>query len=402
MTDAAPQASPGSFFLGRYEVRERLGQGAMGTVYRGHDPVLDRPVAIKTIPLDMPKEDRSDYEARFYQEARAAGGLSHPNLVTIYDIGKTERLAYMVMEYVQGKELRELLLTHAPFSAEDAVRVCAQVADGLDYAHVRGVVHRDIKPTNIIVTEEGLVKIADFGIARIRSSELKTMAGIVLGSPRYMSPEQVIGGALDGRTDIFSLGIVLYELLTGRPPFQADTVQGVMYQALNSKPAPPSGTNPKVPRILDFVVAKAIAKDANHRYRSAAAFADDLRSAVGFPRTSLRRLGESTESPPAPQAESDTTEVPPESPAVAPDVLGQEPVPVTVSGAFDSRAATSRLLALAADSGDNAEGAAPFANRDPGAAPPVAPLDRALQRAGPWLWAVAAVALAVALVRAVS
>lgn len=402
MTDSAAPASPGSFFLGRYEVRERLGQGAMGTVYRGHDPVLARPVAIKTIPLDMPKEDRSDYEARFYQEARAAGGLSHPNLVTIYDIGKTDRLAYMVMEYVQGQELRELLLTHAPFSAEDAVRVCAQVADGLDYAHVRGVVHRDIKPTNIIVTDEGLVKIADFGIARIRSSELKTMTGIVLGSPRYMSPEQVIGGALDGRTDIFSLGIVLYELLTGRPPFQADTVQGVMYQALNSKPAPPSGTNPRVPRILDFVVAKAIAKDANHRYRSAAAFAEDLRSAVGFPSTSLRRLGTAPESKPEEVPPPVSANAPAEAPPAGPDVLGQDPVPVTVSGAFDSRAATSRLLALAADGGDESAAAAPFADRNPGTAAPVTALDRALERAGPWLWAVAAVAIAIALVRAVS
>lgn len=398
MTEAlSPGAPPGSFLLGRYEVQERLGSGAMGMVYRGHDPVLDRTVAIKTIALDMPKEDRKDYEGRFYQEARAAGGLSHPNLVAIHDIGKTERLAYMVMEYVQGKELRELLLEHSPFSPEDAVRICGQVADGLHYAHARGVIHRDIKPTNIIVTPEGLAKIADFGIARIRSSELKTMAGVVLGSPRYMSPEQVIGGHLDGRTDIFSLGIVLYELLTGRPPFQADTVQGVMYQALNAKPVPPSGINPAVPRILDFVVAKAIAKEVSHRYRTAADFATDMREAMGLPVVTVRPVGSARApaAPPPPAPEPSPIDATPAT------VVLPESMAVAVSGAFDSRAATSRLLALSMDAASEGSASAPFAGRTEAAGTRPSPLTlpALLGRAAPWLWGIAALAAASAVYR---
>lgn len=398
MTEAlSPGAPPGSFLLGRYEVRERLGSGAMGMVYRGHDPVLDRTVAIKTIALDMPKEDRKDYEGRFYQEARAAGGLSHPNLVAIHDIGKTERLAYMVMEYVQGKELRELLQEHSPFTPEDAVRICGQVADGLEYAHARGVIHRDIKPTNIIVTPEGLAKIADFGIARIRSSELKTMAGVVLGSPRYMSPEQVVGGTLDGRTDIFSLGIVLYELLTGRPPFQADTVQGVMYQALNAKPVPPSGINAAVPRILDFVIAKAIAKDVAHRYRTAADFATDMREAVGLPIVIVRPVG----SAPAPVTAPAPAHEPSPIEATPATVVLPESMAVAVSGAFDSRAATSRLLALSSEAEPEGSASAPFADRNEAASTPPFPITvpALLQRAAPWLWGIAALAAAVAVYR---
>ncbi len=223
--------------FGRYELLSELGQGAMGVVYKARDPVLDREVAIKTINLTLPKDELSEYEARFYQEARAAGGLNHPNIVTIYDIGKTERVAYMAMEFLEGQELRSVLAAREPLPVELALDIAAQVADGLAYAHDRHIVHRDIKPANIMVVRNGLVKITDFGIARMRTNEVKTMTGMILGSPKYMSPEQVAGKRADHRSDLFSLGVVLYEMLTGEAPFQADSIHGIMYQIMQFTPS---------------------------------------------------------------------------------------------------------------------------------------------------------------------
>ncbi|MFO1318807.1 MAG: protein kinase [Burkholderiales bacterium] len=396
MSAVAARIEPQSFVLGRYEVRERLGEGGMGTVYRGQDPVLDRPVAIKTINLTMAKEDLPDYEARFYQEARAAGGLAQANIVVIYDIGKTDRHAYMVMEYVQGRVLREFLVEHGALGHEDAVDICSQVADGLAYAHTRGIIHRDIKPTNIMITDEGVVKITDFGIARMRSSEVKTMTGLVLGSPRYMSPEQVTGGTLDPRTDVFSLGIVLYELLTGRSPFQADNIHAAMFQALNTTPAPPSRVNQNLPRILDFIVAKAIAKDPDNRYRDAAQMAADLRSSLGQPprRRPLSVLSQG----PAPASGAGTggggsrrTE----------DVTGggnTSTTTVSLSGAFDSSAATLRLTAIA-NEGGSVIGSAPFpqaANTGSMASAEARQRADRVAKITPWLWLGSLVALGLA------
>lgn len=384
MTAAAARTDDPGFVLGRYEVHGRLGDGGMGTVYRGHDPVLDRTVAIKTIQLAMPKEDLPDYEARFYQEARAAGGLAHPNIVVIYDIGKTEKLAYMVMEYVHGRELRDMLARDAPLHPRDTVRICADVADALAYAHRCGVIHRDIKPTNIMVTDDGHVKSTDFGIARMRSSELKTMTGVVLGSPRYMSPEQVTGAALDSRTDVFSLGVVLYEMLTGRPPFQADSVQGIMFQALNSKPVPPSRVTAGLPRILDFVVAKAIAKDPDHRYPTADAFAADLRAC-------LAEL-------PVRQTSGEATEPRTTIPDHARDHA-------SLSNAFDSSTATLRLRQLVASAPANGPARAtpdaqwmamPPARPQEGTQSPNRQSAGSLRRPVIWLWTISLLAAAVA------
>ena len=222
--------------LGRYEILAELGQGSMGVVYKARDPVLDRVVAIKTINLNLPKDELAEYEARFYQEARAAGGLNHPNIVTIYDIGKSERVAYMAMEFLEGDELRAILTAGQPLPVIQALDVASQVAEGLFYAHERHIVHRDIKPANIMVVRDGLVKITDFGIARMRTNEVKTMTGMILGSPKYMSPEQVAGKRADHRSDLFSLGVVLYEMVTGQTPFQGDSIHGIMYQILNSTP----------------------------------------------------------------------------------------------------------------------------------------------------------------------
>ncbi len=265
--------------LGRYEIVAELGQGAMGTVYKARDPLLDRIVAIKTISLNLPDEEVAEYEARFYQEAKAAGQLSHPNIVTIYDIGKSDQLAYMAMEYLEGQELRKMLAGSSPIPIERALNIAAQVADGLNYAHDRQVVHRDIKPGNVMVLNDGMIKITDFGIARMRNNEIKTMTGMILGSPKYMSPEQVAGKRADPRSDLFSLGVVIYEMLTGTSPFVADNIHGVMYQTLNFNPPLPKSLNPELPEVINYIVAKVLAKSLDDRYQTAEDLANDLRQA---------------------------------------------------------------------------------------------------------------------------
>jgi len=266
--------------LGRYEILAELGQGAMGVVYKARDPMLDRVVAIKTVNLTLPKDELAEYEARFYQEAKAAGGLSHRNIVTIYDIGRSERIAYMAMEFLEGDELRKLLQARAPIPLSRALDIGAQVAEGLQYAHERQIIHRDIKPANIMVLHDGLVKITDFGIARMRNNEVKTMTGMILGSPKYMSPEQVSGKRADTRSDIFSLGVVIYEMFTGTSPFVADNIHGVMYQTMNFNPPAPKTLNPDLPEVLNFIVAKALAKNLDDRYQKAKDLAHDLREAM--------------------------------------------------------------------------------------------------------------------------
>jgi serine/threonine-protein kinase len=263
--------------IGRYELVSELGRGAMGVVYQATDPVLGRSVAIKTINMALERDGIENYEARFYQEARAAGGLSHPNIVTVYDVGKNGDIAYMAMEFVEGVELRALLASGRPLAVAQAISIAAQVAEGLAYAHERGIVHRDIKPPNIMVTPGGSVKIADFGIARMRASESLTQTGMMLGSPKYMSPEHVLGKRADQRGDIFSLGIILYEMLAGSAPFGGENVTALMYQIVNLTPPAPSLRNPEVPELLDYVVAKMLAKSLEERYQNTAELASDLR-----------------------------------------------------------------------------------------------------------------------------
>ena len=263
--------------LGRFELVAEIGRGAMGIVYRAKDPMLERTVAIKTINMGMDKDGAEMYEKRFYQEARAAGGLNHPNIVTVYDIGKTENACYMAMEYIEGPELRTLLLPGKPLPVAKALSIAAQVAEGLAYAHERGVVHRDIKPANIMVPESGPVKITDFGIARMRSSNVQTQTGMMMGSPKYMSPEQVIGKRADHRCDIFSLGVILYEMLTGAAPFTGESVNAVMYQIVNFVPPAPSAINPAAPGALDMIVGRMLAKALEERFQSAAEIARGLR-----------------------------------------------------------------------------------------------------------------------------
>ncbi|HEX7053702.1 MAG TPA: serine/threonine-protein kinase [Burkholderiales bacterium] len=262
--------------LGRYQIQSELGRGAMGVVYKATDSVLERTVAVKTVNITLEREYAEKYEQRFYQEAKAAGGLNHPNIVTIHDVGKAGDVVYMAMEYIEGVELRTLIGEGRALRVPQAVSIAAQVAEGLAYAHQRGVVHRDIKPANIMVVANGPVKITDFGIARMRGSGDLTQTGTLLGSPKYMSPEQVIGKRADHRSDIFSLGVILYEMLCGTAPFNGENVTALMYQIVNFVPPAPSTLNEQVPELLDYIVAKMLAKPLDQRYQDAAELARDL------------------------------------------------------------------------------------------------------------------------------
>ena len=213
--------------LGRYEILSELGQGAMGVVYKAIDPLIERTVAIKTIKLDLSKDELASFEERFYREAKSAGRLNHPNIVTIYDVGKSDDSAYMAMEFMEGQLLRDILDAHTALSIDKIVDIAAQIAEGLAYAHENGIVHRDIKPANIMLVRDGVAKIMDFGIAQMPSGS-RTLAGAVLGSPKYMAPEQVVGKAVDGRSDLFALGVILYEMLTGESPFDGDNINTII------------------------------------------------------------------------------------------------------------------------------------------------------------------------------
>jgi serine/threonine-protein kinase len=265
--------------LGRYRIVSELGRGAMGVVYKAHDPVLDRTVALKTIMLGDDVEEREEFQSRFFQEAKAAGRLNHPALITIYDFGEEGSLAYMAMELLDGTELSKRMAQGA-LPVPEAISIAEQVAEGLAFAHDNGVIHRDIKPGNITLLPRGRVKIMDFGIARLKTSDLKTQLGVRLGTPKYMSPEQSNGGTIDHRTDIFSLGIVLYEMLTGARLFQGDSLPQVLHNVATFVPPPPSRLKPEVSSLLDLVVMRALAKKPEERYGSAWEMVDDLHNCL--------------------------------------------------------------------------------------------------------------------------
>lgn len=264
--------------LGRYEIIEELGRGAMGIVYKAHDPLIERLVAIKSINLhDLGEKQREEYEARFYQEAKAAGRLNHPNIVTIHDLGETGDMAYISMELMEGRELHNVI-GEKRLPIDEVLNIAIQVAEGLAFAHQHGIVHRDIKPSNIMVLRDNHVKIADFGIAQLESSLSLTQSGMIMGSPLYMSPEQIKGASATPQSDIFSLGIVLYQLLTGRRPFSGDNANSVMYQIVNEAPQKISSLNPDVPALLEIVISKCLEKELEDRYQNAKELANDLRS----------------------------------------------------------------------------------------------------------------------------
>jgi serine/threonine-protein kinase len=263
-------AGPRIAKLGRYEVVSELGKGAMGIVYLARDPVIGRMVAIKTIRVNAgsDEEDTQEFRERFVREAQTAGILSHPNIVTIHDIGEDPetQVSFIAMEYIEGKNLKMLLGEKTKFPYDQVSEIVAEVAEALDYAHRKGIIHRDVKPANIIITTDGKVKITDFGIAKIASSNLTT-TGQFLGTPNYMSPEQVSGSPVDGRSDLFSLGVVLYELLTSRKPFQGDNLTAISYKIVHEDHTPPADLVHDIPPEFNDVVARAMAKDPWNRYQ---------------------------------------------------------------------------------------------------------------------------------------
>ena len=264
--------------LGKYELRRVLGKGAMGTVYEGYDPIIDRRVAIKTVKLPSPDDLEAQEEfARFKREAQAAGRLSHPNIVGVFDYGETPTLAYIVMEFVDGTSLKQVLDKGDRFEIAEIVRIMEALMTGLQFSHGRGVVHRDIKPANIMLTAANEVKIADFGIARIESSSM-TQAGTMLGTPSYMSPEQFMGQTVDARTDLYSSGVMLYQLLTGEKPFEGG-LTAIMHKVLHTEPPAASALSLAVTPALDAVVKKAMAKRPEDRFATASDFSTALREA---------------------------------------------------------------------------------------------------------------------------
>ena len=260
--------------IGRYEIAGELGRGAMGVVYKAIDPNIGRTVALKTMRVDVHGLESADLMRRFQNEARAAGLLSHPNLVTIFDAGEHEGIFYIAMEYLEGTTLQEMLAERHVLEAGEVVRFGREVAKGLDYAHAHGIVHRDVKPANIMVTRSGVVKIMDFGIAKAGGN--MTGTGQVLGTPNYMSPEQVKGKGLDGRSDLFSLGVMLYEALTAEKPFAGQNVTTIIYKIVNENPIPPRDLDATIPMGLSAAVIKALAKSPDDRYQSGAQLAHEL------------------------------------------------------------------------------------------------------------------------------
>ena len=268
--------------LGRYQVEKELGKGAMGVVYLGRDPKINRVVAIKTMALsqEFDADELTEVKERFFREAETAGRLNHPNIVTIYDAGEEHDLAYIAMEFLKGKDLTSRTKGNALLPPKTVLEIIAKAADALDYAYTQNVVHRDIKPANIMYDEEkGEIKVTDFGIARITDSS-KTKTGMVLGTPSYMSPEQLSGKKVDGRSDLFSLGVTMYQLLAGQLPFQADSMATLMFKIANEAHAPVTLFRGELPASIDTVIEKAMQKDPEQRYQRGAEFAKDVRACV--------------------------------------------------------------------------------------------------------------------------
>ena len=281
MTNPAPRR------FGRYEIVGKLGEGAMGVVHRARDTALGRVVALKMLSAELGEDD--EIAQRFRREAEAIGQLNHPHIVTVYDLGEAEGHAFMAMELLEGEDLRSLIDRAGEIPLPDRVRILAQVAEGLGYAHTKKVVHRDVKPANIMVTTSGQVKLLDFGLARVTDRDPITRRGVILGTPDYMSPEQAMGKGVDQRSDMFSAGAVFYELLTGQKPFSGRTLHSVLFQIISDDPDPILTLNPEVPARLALVAHRMLQKDPEKRYASMDDVAAELWAIHGALRRSRSR-----------------------------------------------------------------------------------------------------------------
>ena len=271
--------------LGRYNIERVLGKGAMGVVYEGVDPRLGRRVAIKTIlKANLDEDTGKDFAMRFVREAQAVARLNHPNIVQVYDFGEEQDIAYIVMEFIRGKELKTFFDANERFDLKEAVRIMAELCDALDFAHQAGIVHRDIKPANVMLDAQGRTKLTDFGVARVQDNDKtsveKTQAGTMVGTPAYMSPEQITGGNVDKRTDVFSAGIILYQFLTGEKPFTGSGAWTIAKKIIQEDPPLPSSLNNAITPIFDAVVNKALAKNVDERFQSAKDLGAALRAAL--------------------------------------------------------------------------------------------------------------------------
>lgn len=275
--------------IGRFRIARELGRGAIGIVYLGHDPIIDRSVAIKTLNSRLPRGDKKKYEQQFINEARAAGRLAHPNIVTIYDASVEDGTTYIAMEYLQGKELEKLLDAGHRFAMDDIAVIILRIADALHYAHKNGVIHRDIKPANIFMTEDNSPKVMDFGIARAPNrladqdaeQAYTLFKNNLLGTPNYMSPEQAMGRPADHRSDLYSLGIIMYEMLAGCKPFRSRDTGHLLQQIAFKVPTAPHLINPQIPLVLSHIATKAMNKRAEKRYQSGHEMVLDLRRYLG-------------------------------------------------------------------------------------------------------------------------
>jgi eukaryotic-like serine/threonine-protein kinase len=252
---------------GRYEIIKELGKGGMGVVYQAHDPQIDRPVALKVLRVDRVVNE--EFVLRFFKEAKFIGRLSHPNIVTVHDVGRDHGTIYIAMEYLQGKPLNEVIRS-GRLSVEETMDIAVQVSNALGYAHNKGIVHRDIKPSNIILTDEGSVKLTDFGIARAddQNAAQQTQTGVILGTPFYMSPEQVMGRRVDGRSDLFSLGVILYELIVGHKPFKGDHFTAIFRAITEDIPVAPIQIDASIPQSISDLIIKTLSKNPDARFQT--------------------------------------------------------------------------------------------------------------------------------------
>src|SRR5262245_2665873 len=320
--------------IGRYQVQASLGAGAMGAVYKGFDPLIKRTLAIKTIRLDIPRasEEYKMFLERFYQEARISGTLSHPNIVTLFDIGEDNGLPFLALEFIEGETVESLLGRGAKFRPEKVIGLISQIAAALDYAHSKGVIHRDVKPANLLVYEEDRLKVTDFGIAKLADVEM-TKVGQLLGTPSYMSPEQAMGEKLDGRSDIFSLGVCAFEMLCGKQPFPGNNVTAILYRLVHTEPIEPDNLemNGLIPQKWHEVFPKVLSKKREARYQTAAEFVRDLEFCLGSWFTGLGEDLVPTESVPMPSIPAEAAPAPaavkPAPPASPAPVAAPAPAP---------------------------------------------------------------------------